>query len=515
MKKHFLITSIILTVALASCGKEGNNNNSQNDDKGVVSETKNVQKEVFLNGTPIILDNENAVQNYLNNYSDDLEKKTLTIKSEDDEIVYEYNYSDFDISFDKEEIIEEINNGNDDVNIVVDFNKEKVLEAINLISEELAIEPINATYYREPIEDGTVQFKFNDHVNGQSVDIETLQKDIEDALSNNINSVILTYNITEPTYTTDNLNECTDLLGTYYTSYATSSSDRNKNLEVAAGKINNLMVYPEETFSTAEAYGPVTLDNGFKISKVIINNKLVDGVGGGVCQISSTLYNAVIQSELDVVERRNHSLKVGYTPYAFDATMAEGYIDLKFANPYETPILVESYLDKNKKHVVVNIYGKEVRPENRTIKFYNSYVNSWSPNPDKIIKDNSKTVDYEVYTVKPKNGAKYNLYKDIYIDGELQETVHINTSTYKAVQGEKVVGTLPAPEIIEEEIVEQPIEEVEVPQETIEQPVEEVEVPQETIEQPTEEVETPQETIEQPIEEVEEISEFDFSENAE
>ncbi len=449
--KQFIPLFITFTaIAITSCSSEiSNTSENQGDINEVI-----IENEIFFNGTSVILNNEKNIESYLNDFKDELNDKTLTLIT--DEAEYILNYSDFDVSFDKESIIKKIDDGTKNIDIKLSYNKTKVIETLETINEQLKTEPINATYYRDTLEDGTVGFIYNDGTEGRMVDIDTLIADIEEAAKQEYSSIDIPFTPVAQEYTTDILKDSSDLLGSYYTSYASSSYDRNQNLEISCEKINNSTIYPEEIFSTSGTLGPRTIENGFKVSKVIVNQQLVDGVGGGICQISSTLYNSVLESELEVVERLNHSLKVGYAPYARDATMAWELIDFKFKNSTEYPLLIESYMDTENKHVVVNIYGNEYRPENRTIEFFNQYQSTWAPNADKIIEDNTKTVDYSSYTVKPKNGVKYNLYKNIYIDGELSETVYINSSSYKAVQGEKVVGTLPLP-VVEEPIIDEPI----------------------------------------------------------
>ena len=158
-----------------------------------------------------------------------------------------------------------------------------------------------------------------------------------------------------------------------------------------------------------------------------------------MCQVSSTLYNAVLYSELDVVERQNHSLKVGYLDYGYDATLAGDYIDFKFKNSTNYPVYVESYLTDNQ--VICNIYGYEERPANRKLKFENMLVDVIEQGP-KVIKETDELPEGEERVeVKPLKGYKYKLYKLVYVDDKLQEKVLVNNSYYKPRAEEVLIGT--------------------------------------------------------------------------
>ncbi len=232
-----------------------------------------------------------------------------------------------------------------------------------------------------------------------------------------------------------------DKLGTFSTSYAINSEeDENRitNMKVAASKINTVVLYPEEVFSANAFFGETTEENGYKLAKVIKNGEFIDEYGGGVCQVSTTLYNAALYAELDILERKNHSLKVLYADYGYDAALASDYIDLKFKNNTNYPIYIESYLTENQ--VICNIYGYDERAENREIKFQNELVEVIPPG-DRI---ENTTEDLkqgeEVIEVKALNGYRYNLYKLIYEDGVLVDKVLINESYYKPRQEEVLVG---------------------------------------------------------------------------
>lgn len=143
------------------------------------------------------------------------------------------------------------------------------------------------------------------------------------------------------------------LAGSCTTSFQTSSANRSSNIEIAASRLNNLIVMPGQTVSVSDTILPRTRKNGYKEAGVYVNGVHTTGLGGGVCQISSTVYNAVKNAGLTVTERKAHSMPVSYLPKGLDAAIAAGSKDLKFRNDYSTPVVI--YTDTAKKQLTVNV----------------------------------------------------------------------------------------------------------------------------------------------------------------
>ena len=146
--------------------------------------------------------------------------------------------------------------------------------------------------------------------------------------------------ITEPQGSAEELAKVKDKLGTFKTSFKSSDSDRSKNVRTGAGHIDGTVLYPGETFSTYEYVNPFTEENGYAMAGSYLNGKVVDSLGGGICQVSSTLYNAVLQAELEIVERSPHSMMVTYVQASADAAIAGTYKDFKFNNSTDSPIYI-------------------------------------------------------------------------------------------------------------------------------------------------------------------------------
>ena len=285
------------------------------------------------------------------------------------------------------------------------------------------------------------RFVITDEKSGYEMDVETTLTELTGLIDNmEEGSVEITGRETEPEVTRQDNEKATSLIGTYYTTFTGSETlGRNINLKVGCENINGTMLAPGETFSMNEALGPQTYANGYRNAAVIVNGKIEDGLAGGVCQVTTTLYNAVILSELNVVERSNHSLAVAYVPLGQDAAVAGDYKDLKFQNNTEYPIYIEAYLSGNK--LVTNIYGYEEHSSGREIKFEN-VVDSIIPKPaEKITEDPEKPKDYREVTYHGKQGKKVSTYKVVYENGKEVSREFFSSSVYRATPDEVTVGT--------------------------------------------------------------------------
>ena len=234
--------------------------------------------------------------------------------------------------------------------------------------------------------------------------------------------------ISEPIGSAEELAKVKDKLGTFKTSFRTSDSDRSKNVRTGVAHIDGTVLYPGETFSTYEYVNPFTEENGYAMAGSYLNGKVVDSLGGGICQVSSTLYNAVLLSELEIVERSPHSMMVTYVQASADAAIAGTYKDFKFKNNTNAPVYIEGYTTDDKQ-VVFNIYGEETRPAGRTIKFTNKVLES-TPAVTQLVADPAQGIGYRIVE-SGHNGCKAELYKEVYVDGVLQSSERVNKSNYK------------------------------------------------------------------------------------
>lgn len=226
-------------------------------------------------------------------------------------------------------------------------------------------------------------------------------------------------------------------LGSYNSDFSSSSANRASNVKKAAASINGKILMPGDTFSYNSTIGNPSLANGYKVAPVFENGKSSQGVGGGVCQVSSTLYCAVLYADLAVTERHNHSLTVGYVPNGQDATVAYGSLDFKFKNNTEYPIKINSVVNGRK--LTVSIIGAKYTPS-RKIEISNTTVSTIAPTSKETV-DPSLPAGTRKVTSKGKNGYVVDTFKTVYENGVKVSSKKITRSTYKMTPEEVSVGS--------------------------------------------------------------------------
>lgn len=157
-----------------------------------------------------------------------------------------------------------------------------------------------------------------------------------------------------------------ETLSTYTTVFNRQDANRTENIKLAAWKTNGYILYPGKIFSFNEVVGPREKSYGFREALEIVDGEFVPGIGGGICQVSSTLYNAAILANLNIVERYNHSKPLSYVPLGRDATVFYGELDFKFANNTSGPLMITAQVDGNK--LFVGILGQQPLDEKVEIK---------------------------------------------------------------------------------------------------------------------------------------------------
>lgn len=263
-------------------------------------------------------------------------------------------------------------------------------------------------------------------------------------------SISLDILVEEPRGSAEELASVKDVLGSFTTSYTTSGASRSANVENGAKLINGITLYPGEEFSTYKAVAPFSQANGYYMAGSYVNGKVVDSLGGGICQVSTTLYNAVLLSELEVTERHNHSMIVSYVDPSADAAIAESSgKDFKFVNNLDYPIYIEGYV--NNKRITFNIYGKETRDTGRKVRYESEILEVINPPADIIYADASQPVGY-IVTESAHIGYKAKLWKIVTENGVEVSRTQVNSSSYKMTPRCATVGTATADPYVYEEI---------------------------------------------------------------
>ncbi len=298
---------------------------------------------------------------------------------------------------------------------------------------------VNATVTRK-----NGEFVYTDEVVGQKVDTKSTMTAIKDALLNNWtgDNISISADVKEqdPKYTREMVEKCDTVLGSFQTTYATSSEDRAANLANGAKLINNTVLYPGEVFSAYEKLAPFTTANGYYQAGAYSNGKLVDSIGGGACQVTTTLYNAVLYSELEVVERSSHSMTISYVDLSRDAAIAGTWKNLRFKNNTDAPIVIEA--STYGRTIYFKIWGHETRDtKNRKIKFETVILGQKQPGADVVTKDPNQPTTYEYTTQSAHIGYTAALYKVVYENGKEVSRKKINSSVYNPSPRYVTVGT--------------------------------------------------------------------------
>lgn len=230
------------------------------------------------------------------------------------------------------------------------------------------------------------------------------------------------------------------VLGQYTTYFYSSAKSRKTNIVNAAKKLNLKVVNPGEEFSTVAAISPITKENGYEDAGTYQDGKVVNSAGGGVCQVSSTLYNAVLGAELKITERHPHSMTVSYVDLGRDAAIAGDYMDFRFQNTMDTPIVIETIVEPTGK-LTIRIRGIETRDKtNRKVSYESIIIEKIEPGPAVVTYDKNQPKNYLKVTQSAHDGYKVEVYRLIYYQGELIERILINKSSYDASPQHLTVG---------------------------------------------------------------------------
>lgn len=335
----------------------------------------------------------------------------------------------------KQQILESVNSADSiiKVNIETEVHFANRID-FNELYKSIYVEKKDATY--EQNEDSSI--KYVEEVVGKYFDKELAETSYLNLKDDEVLTIDLLKDI--PEVTTASLQNVLfgDVLATFKTTYNASNVDRSTNLAVSANNINGKILLPGEVFSYNKEVGERTFANGFKEAHVFSGGKVVDGLGGGICQISSTLYNAVLMSNLEIVERKNHMMFPEYVKPSLDATVVWGSIDFKFKNNRETPIKIEASAKNG--IATVTIYGKKV--ENEPIVELESVIEKTIPYTTVTEYDDTLSEGTEIVTQDPVNGYVSKAYKILKNpDGTVISRTLISSDSYRQTSKIVTVGT--------------------------------------------------------------------------
>lgn len=316
---------------------------------------------------------------------------------------------------------------------------------IDKIIKKIDIEPQNSKVIFTP--NFSNKFQITSERVGYKVDKEELYCSIlEQYLVNGQSCVkIITHKVL-PTKTKEENLKTTQKLSSFYTDISKSSSERKHNVRRALSAFNGMRIEPNEIVSFNSITGRRTEQRGYKKAHIILNELFVDGVGGGVCQSSTTLYNALILSDnINILQSSRHSIPVSYIQLGFDAMVSYGTSDLVFQNISDYPVFLHTYSKDDK--VYVEVYGE--KQNNYTKKRRTEIIKTIEAKADKTILDtNGEHIDKvkykgEKYRLKyPQKGYEVQTYLDYYDGENLIKTKPIRHCIYPAQEGIIVEGAL-------------------------------------------------------------------------
>lgn len=370
-----------------------------------------------------------------------------------DEHIYPLNFDFIELNYNIEDTVEKAFNIGRNKNIVDNtkikinlklgdkinfrlepkYNNEKIDDYIEILCSQINKEPVDATIN---IEQDNI--KVTEEVIGIKINKDTIRETIIDKIDElDFNETSIPINIIKPKYTYENLSKINSVLGSYKTKFNLSNYNRSNNIYIATNKTNNILLNNNEEFSFNNIIGQRSEQAGFKEAPVIINGEMQSGLGGGICQVSSTIYNAVLYSGLEITEARNHSIPSSYIEKGRDATVSYGAVDLKFRNNYQYPILIQNKVINDT--IVTTIYGND--RYKREIDIVTELVET-IPNKT-IIKESSVMYNGENFIQeKGRSGYKiktYRIYKNK--NGEILSKEYINESYYPPINKIIIKGT--------------------------------------------------------------------------
>jgi len=314
------------------------------------------------------------------------------------------------------------------LDVGVSFSREKLRSKLEEIKKQCDTAAKNAS-----VTYNGGKFEYTPGVPSRVLDVDTNLKLVENYLTKrDFRNIELVVEEKEPEITYEEVKNVNSVLSSFSTTFNSGDVNRTDNIKLACSRINNILLMPGDEFSMNRELGPRTYANGYKQAPIIFKNELVPGTGGGVCQVSSTLYNAGLLTGLKVTEREHHSMPLTYISPGRDATITESSIDFRFMNNLKYPVLINANVKGNKLNI--SILGRK-RDDGIEFRLKTKTVAVYKPKPEQIVLDQTLEPGRKVVERKAKNGIRVILYREAYKNGVLQWREKLNEDYYRPVQG--------------------------------------------------------------------------------
>lgn len=360
-----------------------------------------------------------------------VEDKKLELKYSDIMPSYDYNViSEEALAYGKSEKTsvknKMINNETPhEIQAKIVYDEGKLKEFEERVKSEVNVNPQDATI---SISGGNIAI--TPDVVGKKINEEELHnKLVENINGDPTDNVELKFDLTESEarIKESDLKKITGKMSGYSSSYVDNGDGRTTNMKIAANIINGTLLMPGDEFSYNGLIGDTTPDKGYQIANTYVGGEIVPDYGGGICQVSTTLYRAVMRSNLRSTERMNHSMTVSYSEPGLDATVANGVIDYKFVNTYDFPIYIEGYVGGGA--VTFNIYGEPAGLGGKTYELVNEVLETYPPEKE-YVDDATMLEGQESIKSSGMTGYKAKAYQVTYENGVEVNREHISTDVY-------------------------------------------------------------------------------------
>ena len=330
-------------------------------------------------------------------------------------------------------IKEQFNKVNTSIELPVQYSEPQKID-IEKIQKEIYKEAQDA-YIIEGEEEEIIEL----HKEENGIDLKISIEEAKEVIAEQKEKYKIPLKITKPKIAVKDLGDklFKQTLANYTTIYDAGKLNRAHNIALAAKTINGTILLPGETFSYNGILGNTNKEKGYKIGTAYVGGKVVDSYGGGICQVSSTLYNTALYANLEIVERYNHSYAVNYVPAGRDATVAYGGKDFKFKNTRNFPIKIVA----NAKNGVVSVTIKGIKEEKEYDVELTSTVLSTTPNQTVYEKNSSLPEGTEKVIQKGYTGSKSIAYKILKYNGKTISKTVLSKDTYKPMNKIVQVGT--------------------------------------------------------------------------
>lgn len=325
------------------------------------------------------------------------------------------------------------NIGNLDTDTTIEIN------TIYKTARDIDIDTIYSEIYKDATDAYYTQEPFCVYPHSNGIDFSISIDEAKSMLQVTQDSYTIPLKITTPAITTNDIGTeaFPDLLATYTTTYSTKNVNRSTNIKLACDKIDGTVLMPGEVFSYNTIVGKRTAEAGFKSAAVYVGGEVTTGIGGGICQVSSTLYNSVLLSNLEVVERVNHGFNPGYVPAGRDATVSWGGPDFKFKNNRNYPIKIVCTTTGGK--IITEIYG--LKEENEYEVEISSYITKYIQYKTITQEDSTLPIGTTNVIQEGSNGCKAVCYKILKQNGEIISKTLISSDTYNPHNKIVAIGT--------------------------------------------------------------------------